>query len=128
MPWTLIEDLFYTVWAEDDFFYTPETSHWAEDDFFYVPEETVWAEDDFFYIPDLVDWGADWQRFYFPEEFWLLPLDIDFDHVKGTGNPEELVVLPESLETVPENIQFRRTEWEREDDTDESNSWSIRNT
>lgn len=128
MPWTIVEDLFYTVWATDDFFYVPESSHWAEDDFFYIPEETVWADDDFFYVPDPIDWGPDWQRFYFPEQYWLLPLTINFDYVKSTANYEELAVLPEDLNIVPEQVQFRRTEWSQDEDNDEDGSWSIRNT
>jgi len=117
MPWTIIQDLFYTVWAEDTFFYFPDAD-WE----FYFVEETEWAEDDYFYVPD-GPWGP---NFYLSDETWLLPLTISYDHIKATANPEELVVKPEDFGIVPENIQFRRTEWEAEEP--ETTSWTKRNT
>ena len=127
MPWTLIEDLFYTVWTEDDFFYVPEYPLWNPDPdgFFYVPETSHWAEDDYFYVPDSFYWDER-NLFYFDTNRWLLPLDHSFEHVKATANYEEIVVKPEDLAIVPEQVQFMRTEWEREEPVIET-MWSVRN-
>lgn len=118
---SIIEDLGLVStysWAE---FYIRQSTDWA----FYITEraETIWAEDDYFYVPDH-PWGGELPKFYFDGE-WLLPLDTDFDHVKGTGNPEELVVKPEDFSIVPEQIQFRRGEWSQQEN--ETTPWTKRN-
>ncbi len=117
---SIIEDLgLVSTYSWAEFYISQSIADWG----FYLVEETVWAEDDFFYVPDH-PWGDELPRFYFDGE-WLLPLDHDLENIKATGNPEELVVKPEDFEIVPENIQFRRGEWTKEES--ETTPWTKRN-
>lgn len=42
---------------------------------------------------------------------WLLPLDGDNQHLKDTSNIEELNVLPEDMDELPQDIQAGIDQW-----------------
>lgn len=42
---------------------------------------------------------------------WLLPLDGDNQHLKDTSNIEELNVLPEDMDELPQDIQAGLDQW-----------------
>ncbi len=64
-------------------------------------------------LQDSIDLKHDSDSWELPE----LDTNVQAGHLSNTSNPSEMLVVPEKIDLVPEQIQFGIAEWTAEDES-----------